>query len=223
MLTRDEIHNKKFDIAKKGYDVHQVDAFLDEIATAFASFEKDAVELGKFRELEKQLSSALVVAQSTANTIKEKAENEASEVISSAEEQAERILKEAREQADIQCSQLEAQRDELIEKVKALKDFVETYKKCILMDMENHRDAFEQGFLSEATYQKIEDELPKEEEDADEQEETVEEPSDIATEQLDEVSAQLDTGNMESIDLSEIVNNLPNADDELKKLIDDII
>lgn len=226
MLTREEIHNKKFDITKKGYDVHQVDVFLDEIAVVIGNYENDAAELIKFRELEKQLSSALVLAQSTATSIREKAESEAFEKISSAEDEAQKILNDAREQVDRQCAQLEAQKNELVEKVNALKDFVDTYKKCILLDMENHREAFEQGFLSDATYNKIEEALPKEEEVLAEEETLQSEANEDlnkVSKETEDNSKELDTGDIESIDLSEIVNNLPNADDELKKLIDDII
>lgn len=51
-------------------------------------------------------------------------------------------------------------------------------------------------------------------------------PKEVACEDKDEEkkeNEQLDTGDMESIDLSEIVNNLPNADDELKALIDKML
>ena len=84
------------------------------------------------------------------------------------------------------------------------------------MDMDNHKEAFLQGFLSEAKFDDIEDEIPEDEPE----EEVADEPE---TKEENAPDQQLDTGEMESIDLAEIVNNLPNADDELKALIEDIL
>ena len=215
MISREDVANKKFNVVKKGYDMQQVDAVLDEIVRTLGEYERDAQELERFRGLEKQLSSALIAAQGTAAGIKEKAEAEAEEKLTSAEEQAARILEEAQKQRDEQLGSLEEETSDAVEKIKKLKEFVETYKQCILMDMDNHREAFVQGFLSEATYDEIADELPEEPvEEAEEEEAQAEESAS---------QEQLDTGEMESIDLAEIVNNLPNADDELKALINDIL
>lgn len=212
MIRKEDILSKQFNVAKKGYDVHEVDNYLDEIAQEVSVSAATLEELEKFRAIEKQLSSALIVAQSTAADMKENAKKESDNILATAEEQAKRILEEARNQADICISELTSEKEQLIEEVKKLKEFVDTYKECILKDMENHREAFNQAFLSEATYAQIEDELP---------EESVEEETDL--EEQAQEKEELDTGTMESIDLSEIVNNLPNADDELKALIDDIV
>ncbi len=216
MIKKEDVLAKQFNVVKKGYDVHEVDAFLDEIAEKSAVTAEALAELDKFRSIEKQLSSALIMAQSTAASIREKAETECVEKLASAEEQSQRILEEARKQADIRLSELESEKENLVNEIKALKEFIDTYKECILKDMENHREAFNQAFLSDATYAQIEDQFPVEEVEEEEAEE--------ATEEIpEEEKPELDTGDMESIDLSEIVNNLPNADDELKALIDDIV
>lgn len=215
MISKKDVCEKKFNVVKKGYDIAQVDALLDEIAAALEEYEKTAGELETFRGIEKQLSSALIAAQNTATDIVSKAQAQANETISASEEQAARILEEAKNQREQQLGTLETEKDEIIDKIKKLKDFTETYKQCILMDMDNHKEAFLQGFLSEAKFDDVADEIPEDEPE----EEVAAEP------EVDKVAPdqQLDTGEMESIDLAEIVNNLPNADDELKALIEDIL
>ena len=225
MLKKVDVQNKKFNITRKGYDVSQVDALLDAVAETLSEYEANAQELEKFRSLEKQLSSALVMAQTTAANVQEKAAAEADEKLKSAEEQASRILEEANKEAQNQITSLENEKTELLNKIVSLKGFVENYKACILKDMQNNLVSFEQGFLSDATYEEIKEEIPENEEAA--EPETLEETSEeVACEDKDEEkkeNEQLDTGDMESIDLSEIVNNLPNADDELKALIDKML
>ena len=106
MLKKVDVQNKKFNITRKGYDVSQVDALLDEGAETLSEYEANAQELEKFRSLEKQLSSALVMAQTTAANVQEKAAAEADEKLKSAEEQASRILEEANKEAQNQRSSL---------------------------------------------------------------------------------------------------------------------
>lgn len=97
MITPLEIENKKF--AKQmmnGYSVEEVDEFLDEITVDYERAYKDSAELKeKVEELERSLlqyktigdtlQNTLIMAQSTAEEVKEVARQQAEQIIKEAE------------------------------------------------------------------------------------------------------------------------------------------
>ena len=96
MLTPIDIENKKF--AKQmvnGYSVEEVDDFLDEIENDYAKCQKDAIEANKkveelqtelehYKNIEATLQGTLVMAQQTAEEVKNSAKQKADQIIQEA-------------------------------------------------------------------------------------------------------------------------------------------
>ena len=96
MLTSLDIENKKF--SKKimnGYDTEEVDDFLDEIGVEFAKKQKELTEAFKeveelkeslehYKNIEETLQNTLLMAQSTAEEVKNVAKQKAEQIIEDA-------------------------------------------------------------------------------------------------------------------------------------------
>lgn len=210
VLNKEAIHEKKFHQAKRGYSEQEVDAFLDELAEAVEAQERqiqaEREELAKFRSMEKDLANALVMAQNTAKSLEEDARVRANATVLQAQTQAEQLRLQAEEELIAAREQYQGEKDALLERLSQLRTFVETYQEHIQLDMKNQLAAFEQSFLSEATWENA----PEEAKEAEQPAEEAEQPA-LADEHIP------------SIDLGEIMKNLPNTDVELKALIDEII
>ncbi len=104
MITPLDIENKKF--AKQmmnGYSVEEVDDFLDEITADYERLYKENNELkGKIEEakqslehyksIEGTLNNTLVMAQKTADEVKNIAKQQADQIINGAQEEAKQAL-----------------------------------------------------------------------------------------------------------------------------------
>ena len=120
MLTPLDIENKRFSKQMmNGYSVEEVDEFLDEIGVDYAKKNKELLEVSKkvedlnkdlerYRSLEDTLQNTLVMAQSTAEEVK-----------NVAKQQAEQLVAEAKSTAEKEANDLEQQ---IIYKKKALED-----------------------------------------------------------------------------------------------------
>lgn len=120
MLTPLDIENKRFSKQMmNGYSVEEVDEFLDEIGVDYAKKNKELLEVSKkvedlnrdlerYRSLEETLQNTLVMAQSTAEEVK-----------NVAKQQAEQLVAEAKSTAEKEANDLEQQ---IIYKKKALED-----------------------------------------------------------------------------------------------------
>jgi cell division initiation protein len=97
MLTPLDIENKRFSKQMmNGYSVEEVDEFLDEIGVDYAKKNKELLEVSKkvedlnkdlerYRSLEDTLQNTLVMAQSTAEEVKNVAKQQADQIIKDAE------------------------------------------------------------------------------------------------------------------------------------------
>ena len=106
MITPLDIENKKF--AKQlvnGYNVEEVDNFLDEITVEYAKLYKENTELksnteelnnnvGKYKNLENTLQSTLIIAQKTADEIQAVAKQQAEQIVKDAEFSAKASIEE---------------------------------------------------------------------------------------------------------------------------------
>ena len=120
MLTPLDIENKRFSKQMmNGYSVEEVDEFLDEIGVDYAKKNKELLETSKkvedlnrdlerYRSLEETLQNTLVMAQSTAEEVK-----------NVAKQQAEQLVAEAKSSAEKEANDLEQQ---IIYKKKSLED-----------------------------------------------------------------------------------------------------
>lgn len=148
MLTPLDIENKKFQKQMmNGYNVDEVDDFLDEITVDYeklykentelrAEIERSKGDLEKYKNIEQTLQNTLVMAQKTADDIKNNAQDEADSIIRNArskmQESVDELTKESetrkrefaetKKQFDIYRAKMEAL---LISQLELLKDMEE--------------------------------------------------------------------------------------------------
>ncbi len=102
MLTPLDIHNKEFKKSFRGYDEKEVDEFLDQVVRDYDTLSKEnaslkeqiqtmSIKLEQYRRLEETLQNTLVVAQETAEELKNTARKEAELVVREAQQEADRI------------------------------------------------------------------------------------------------------------------------------------
>jgi cell division initiation protein len=105
-LTPLDIHNKEFSRAFRGYDEDEVNEFLDRVIKDYEALIRENKELydkigrleerlAHFTHMEESLSRAIVIAQETAEEVKNNANKEAQLIIREAEQNADRIVNEA--------------------------------------------------------------------------------------------------------------------------------
>lgn len=102
-LTPLDIRNKEFRKTFRGYDEEEVDDFLDKVVNEYEKIFKENAELkeaiaakdsniGQYKDLEDTLQKTLVIAQQTADDIKQAAVREADVIIKEAKLKAEQIV-----------------------------------------------------------------------------------------------------------------------------------
>jgi len=106
IVTAQDIQSQQFHIRFRGFDVEEVDDFLEKIATSFQamseensrlkerleSLEKD---LATYQNQQKAFQNAIIAAQSIADEMKDKSKIEADEIIENAHLEARRLQEEA--------------------------------------------------------------------------------------------------------------------------------
>lgn len=128
MLTPLDIENKKFGRSLKGYNVDEVDDFLDELTVEYERLYKENAELKgevesskkdleHYRSVEHTLQNTLVMAQTTADDIKKMAQ-----------QQADQIIKNAQLDARKSTEELSRQEFELKVKLEEMKKKFDMYK-----------------------------------------------------------------------------------------------
>ncbi len=102
MITPLDIENKKFSKQMvNGYSVEEVDDFLDEISEDYSKNYKEVTELKakveelnnsliQYKSIEETLQSTLVMAQSTAEDVKNVAKQQADQIINDAKSNAQK-------------------------------------------------------------------------------------------------------------------------------------
>ena len=118
MITPLDIENKKFSKQMvNGYNVDEVDEFLDEITADYEKLYKENKELkdnteelhndvGQYKNIESTLQNTLVIAQKTADEIQNVAKQQAEQIIKDAEHQAKTRLDELNTQIMIKEKEL---------------------------------------------------------------------------------------------------------------------
>lgn len=105
MLTPLDIENKRFSRTIKGYNVEEVDDFLDQLTADYekiykenadlrTQMEENRKELEHYRNVEHTLQNTLVMAQTTAEDIKANAQSHAEQIIRDAQSEARRSSEE---------------------------------------------------------------------------------------------------------------------------------
>lgn len=105
-LTPLDIHNKEFSTGFRGYNVDEVNEFLDQVIKDFELLIKEKREMEEriailnervdhYKSMEENLSKSILVAQETAEDVKSNARKEAQLILKEAEKNADRIVNEA--------------------------------------------------------------------------------------------------------------------------------
>ena len=119
MITPLDTENKKF--AKQmmnGYNVDEVDDFLDELTLDYGKLYKENAELkaqreeldsnvGKYKNIENTIQNTLIMAQKTADEVQEVAKKQAEQIIKDAEFQAKNSVEELNTQILLKQKELE--------------------------------------------------------------------------------------------------------------------
>ncbi|MCY0880148.1 MAG: DivIVA domain-containing protein [Firmicutes bacterium] len=122
-LTVLDIANKEFKTSLRGYNQDEVDEFLDEVMRDYEALLRENEELRQntagmgekleqYRALEQTLQNTLVVAQSTADEMKQAARKEAELVVREAEQRARELIQRAEADVERQRAELERLRRE---------------------------------------------------------------------------------------------------------------
>lgn len=119
MLTPLDIENKRFGKQMmNGYNVNEVDDFLDELTLEYGKIYKENAELkerreeldsdvGKYKNIENTLQNTLIMAQKTADEITAVAKQQAEQIVRDAEFSAKNSLEELNTQIMIKEKELE--------------------------------------------------------------------------------------------------------------------
>lgn len=102
MLTPLDIHNKEFKKCLRGYDMDDVDSFLDQVIKDFENLYKENLELkeqlekqkdtvSQYKDMETTLQNTMVLAQKMADEAKHNANKESELIILEAKKKADQI------------------------------------------------------------------------------------------------------------------------------------
>ncbi|MGB8002269.1 MAG: DivIVA domain-containing protein, partial [Anaerobacillus sp.] len=102
-LTPLDIHNKEFTRGFRGYDEDEVNEFLDQVIKDYETVIREKKELnervklleerlGHFSNLEETLNKSILVAQETAEEVRQNAKKESRLIVKEAEKNADRII-----------------------------------------------------------------------------------------------------------------------------------
>ena len=123
MLTPLDIENKRFGRSLKGYNVDEVDEFLDELTIQYEKLYKENSELKElvenskkdlehYKSVEHTLQNTLVMAQTTAEDIKNMAQKQADQIINEANIKAKKSVEDLDRQEFELRTKLEEKRKE---------------------------------------------------------------------------------------------------------------
>lgn len=119
MITPLDIENKKFTKQMvNGYNVDEVDEFLDEITTDYEKLYKENKELkenaevlhndvGQYKNIESSIQNTLIIAQKTADEIQNVAKQKAEQIVKDAEYQSKSKLDELNTQIMIKEKEID--------------------------------------------------------------------------------------------------------------------
>ena len=132
MITPLDIENKKFSKQiMNGYSVDEVDDFLDELTVDYTKNYKEVMKLKKeiaeinaslehYKAIEETLQNTLVMAQTTAEDVKNVAKQKADQIVNEAKNSAKKELTSLKEET----TQLQREKESLlISQLELLKDF----------------------------------------------------------------------------------------------------
>ena len=147
-LTPQDIQTKQFHVRFRGFDVEEVDAFLERIAEEFLILIQENKQLKDrsetlegdiehYKEQEKKFQDAILSAHKIADEMKERSKKESEELLSSAGDE----VKKMQEKSQIEISSIEA----TIVNLKELKDRVHDDVRQLLESYMDRLEEISQG------------------------------------------------------------------------------
>lgn len=131
MLTPSDIEQKTFSTALRGYDLDEVDDFLDEVVSSIRDLQEELAEArssaAKSPEPvadESAVGRALIAAQSAADQILAAARDDADRALANAKEEADRLITEAQEQAEEFIAERDSKKAQAEAEMQALSEHV---------------------------------------------------------------------------------------------------
>lgn len=140
MITPLDIENKKFNKQMmNGYNVDEVDDFLDEIqedyeknyrelATAKAKIDELTTSLEHYKNIETTLQNTLVMAQKTAEEVKNVAKQKSEQIINEAQQRSEELIRLSKESSKKAVNDLDDQINSKEKELDDLKKQFDIYK-----------------------------------------------------------------------------------------------
>ncbi|MDR5657925.1 DivIVA domain-containing protein [Serpentinicella sp. ANB-PHB4] len=124
MLTPLDIQNKEFSRGLRGYREDDVDEFLDQIMISYEKLykenselkekiEKIHVEIDKYKNIEETLKNTLIVAQTSAEEVKNNAIKKSELIIEEAELRAKQIIEKSNKEVDKVNQEFESMKKEM--------------------------------------------------------------------------------------------------------------
>jgi cell division initiation protein len=144
-LTPTDIHNKEFERSFRGYAVEDVNEFLDQVGKDYEQVVRENGELKdqlvqlqeklkSYQKLEETMHNAILVAQETAEDVKQNANREAELIRREAEREGQRIVEDAR----YRSSKVLAEHEELFKQAQVFKmrfrSFIEAQLSALEME-----------------------------------------------------------------------------------------
>jgi DivIVA domain-containing protein len=145
-LTPEDVRNREFRTAFRGYNEEEVDGFLDEIEAELDRLLKENAELraratavqqapvaqpqptGSTGEAEEMLRRTLLLAQRTADETVAEAKAEAERTVNDARAQASDLVTQARTQAEQAVGELQRRKSQLESEIDGLRSFEREYR-----------------------------------------------------------------------------------------------
>ncbi|OGQ88665.1 MAG: hypothetical protein A2512_03390 [Deltaproteobacteria bacterium RIFOXYD12_FULL_56_24] len=120
ILTAQDIQSQQFHVRFRGFDVEEVDDFLEKIAALFQSVSEEnqklkgrleimKKELATYQNQQKSFQSAIIAAQNVTDAMKEKSRQEAETIVAEAQEE----VRLRRKEAELEIAELKRKIDEL--------------------------------------------------------------------------------------------------------------
>lgn len=142
MLTPLDIHNREFKKSMRGYDVNDVDDFLDDVIKDFEMMYKENIDLQekikkqddqlqRYKEIEETLRNTMVLAQKMAEEAKRNSEKETELAIWEARKKAEQIVSGAHDDVTEAIRKVEALKASEKQLKMKLKTFLATQLKML--------------------------------------------------------------------------------------------
>ena len=158
MITPLDIENKKFNKQMmNGYNVDEVDDFLDEIqedyeknyrelATAKSKIDELTTSLEHYKNIETTLQNTLVMAQKTAEEVKNVAKQKSEQIINEAQQHSEELIRLSKESSKKAVNDLDDQINSKEKELDDLKKQFDIYKaKMESTDKQKKKDYYAEG------------------------------------------------------------------------------